>query len=162
MKTCELCGKSTDKLYKVYIEGTILNVCVDCLKYGKTVDENGNIIKENKLEIKEIVGEVVDENYNKILIKYREEHKLKQEDMAKLLGIKESLYKSIENKKIIPDINLAKKIEKTLEIKITKKEVLTEKINNKDNKNYITVGDILEFEEWIYIIYYIYFLNHLY
>lgn len=147
MKTCELCGKSTDKLYKVYIEGTILNVCVDCLKYGKTVDENGNIIKENKLEIKEIVGEVVDENYNKILIKYREEHKLKQDDMAKLLGIKESLYKSIENKKIIPDINLAKKIEKTLEIKITKKEVLTEKINNKDNKNYITVGDILEFEE---------------
>jgi len=147
MKTCELCGKSTDKLYKVYIEGTILNVCKDCLKYGKPVDENGNIIKENKLEIKEIVGEVVDENYNKILIKYREEHKLKQEDMAKLLGIKESLYKSIENKKIIPDINLAKKIEKILGIKITKKEVLTEKINNKDNKNYITVGDILEFEE---------------
>jgi putative transcription factor len=147
MKTCELCGKSTDKLYKVYIEGTILNVCKDCLKYGKLVDENENIIKENKLEIKEIVGEVIDENYNKILIKYREEHKLRQEDMAKLLGIKESLYKSIENKKIIPDINLAKKIEKILGIKITKKEVLTEKINNKDNKNYITVGDILEFEE---------------
>jgi putative transcription factor len=147
MKTCELCGKSTDKLYKVYIEGTILSVCKDCLKYGKLVDENENIIKENKLKIKEIVGEVIDENYNKILIKYREEHKLKQEDMAKLLGIKESLYKSIENKKIIPDINLAKKIEKTLGIKITKKEVLTEKINNKDNKNYITVGDILEFEE---------------
>jgi putative transcription factor len=147
MKTCELCGKSTDKLYKVYIEGTILNVCKDCLKYGKSVNENENIIKENKLKIKEIVGEVIDENYNKILIKYREEHKLKQEDMAKLLGIKESLYKSIENKKIIPDINLAKKIEKTLGIKITKKEVLTEKINNKDNKNYITVGDILEFEE---------------
>jgi len=162
MKTCELCGKSTDKLYKVYIEGTILNVCADCLKYGKHVDENGNIIKENKLEIKEIVGEIVDENYNKILIKYREDHKLKQEDMAKLLGIKESLYKSIENKKIIPDINLAKKIEKILGIKITKKEVLTEKINNKDNKNYITVGDILEFEEWIYIMYYIYFLNLLY
>ncbi|MDT7890957.1 MAG: multiprotein-bridging factor 1 family protein [Candidatus Nanopusillus sp.] len=147
MKTCELCGKSTDKLYKVYIEGTILSVCKDCLKYGKLVDENENIIKENKLKIKEIVGEVIDENYNKILIKYREEHKLRQEDMAKLLGIKESLYKSIENKKIIPDINLAKKIEKTLGIKITKKEVLTEKINNKDNKNYITVGDILEFEE---------------
>jgi putative transcription factor len=147
MKTCELCGKSTDKLYKVYIEGTILSVCKDCLKYGKLVDENENIIKENRLKIKEIVGEVIDENYNKILIKYREEHKLKQEDMAKLLGIKESLYKSIENKKIIPDINLAKKIEKTLGIKITKKEVLTEKINNKDNKNYITVGDILEFEE---------------
>ncbi|MFZ8856099.1 MAG: helix-turn-helix domain-containing protein [Candidatus Nanopusillus sp.] len=147
MKTCELCGKSTDKLYKVYIEGTILNVCKDCLKYGKSVNENENIIKENKLKIKEIVGEVIDENYNKILIKYREEHKLNQEDMAKLLGIKESLYKSIENKKIIPDINLAKKIEKTLGIKITKREVLTEKINNKDNKNYITVGDILEFEE---------------
>jgi len=147
MKTCELCGKSTDKLYKVYIEGTILSVCKDCLKYGKLVDENESVIKENRLKIKEIVGEVIDENYNKILIKYREEHKLKQEDMAKLLGIKESLYKSIENKKIIPDINLAKKIEKTLGIKITKKEVLTEKINNKDNKNYITVGDILEFEE---------------
>jgi putative transcription factor len=147
MKTCELCGKSTDKLYTVYIEGTILNVCKDCLRYGKSVNENENIIKENKLKIKEIVGEVIDENYNRILIKYREEHKLRQEDMAKLLGIKESLYKSIENKKIIPDINLAKKIEKTLGIKITKKEVLTEKINNKDNKNYITVGDILEFEE---------------
>jgi len=147
MKTCELCGKSTDRLYKVYIEGAILNVCKDCLKYGKLIDEGGNIIKENKLKIKEIVGEVIDENYNKILIKYREEHKLKQEDMAKLLGIKESLYKSIENKKIIPDINLAKKIEKTLGIKITKREVLTEKINNRGNRNYITVGDILEFEE---------------
>ncbi|WP_256443499.1 hypothetical protein [Candidatus Nanopusillus massiliensis] len=44
-------------------------------------------------------------------------------------------------------MNLAKKIEKILGIKITKKEFLTEKINNKDNKKLIAVGDILEFEE---------------
>ena len=143
---CELCGKNTNKLYKVLIEGTILNVCEDCKKYGKPVDEKGNVI-EKKVEIKEIVGEVVDENYNKILIKYREEHNLKQEDMAKLLGIKENLYKAIENKKIIPDLNLAKKIEKILNIKITRKEVLTEKIDNNKRPDYVTVGDILEFEE---------------
>ncbi|BFI73658.1 TIGR00270 family protein [Nanoarchaeota archaeon] len=146
MSTCELCGKNTNKLYKVLIEGTILNVCEECKKYGKPVDEKGNVI-EKKVEIKEIVGEVVDENYNKILIKYREEHNLKQEDMAKLLGIKENLYKAIENKKIIPDLNLAKKIEKILNIKITKKEVLTEKLENNKKSDYVTVGDILEFEE---------------
>jgi putative transcription factor len=147
MKTCELCGKKTDKLYKVLIEGTILYVCEDCKKYGKIVDEKGNIIENKKIEIKDIVGEIVDENYNKILIKYREEHNLKQEDMAKLLGIKENLYRAIENKKIVPDLNLAKKIEKILGIKITRKEVLTEKLNENRKPDYVTVGDILEFEE---------------
>ncbi|MGC9079595.1 MAG: helix-turn-helix domain-containing protein, partial [Nanopusillaceae archaeon] len=114
---------------------------------GKLVDNEGKIMEEKKVEIKEIVQEVVDENYNKILIEYREKNKLKQSDMAKLLKIKESLYKALESKKIIPDLNLAKKIEKILNIKITKKEVFTEKVKTNKKQTEVTVGDILNFEE---------------
>ncbi|BBL45448.1 transcriptional regulator XRE family protein [Nanobdella aerobiophila] len=147
MKTCELCGKNTERLYRVLIENSILKVCIDCKRYGKEVDENNNLVNNKNTKVMEIVSEVIDEDYNKLLIKYREENNLKQEDMARKLNMKESLYKAIENKKIMPDINTAKKIEKELNIKIIKKEVLTE--NNRDRKNhdYVTVGDIIDFEE---------------
>lgn len=142
---CELCGAKVKKLYKVYIEGSILNVCEKCKKYGKPVDERGNIIEKTNLnkDLK-ISEETIDPNYYKILREYRIKNNLKQEDVAKLLNIKESLYKSIEEGKIIPNIDLAKKIEKVLKIKIINKELLLDK---EETKNLgLTVGDIIELD----------------
>ena len=45
---CDLCGKE-DELYLALIEGTELNVCKNCSKFGKIIKK---IIRETK-EIKE-------------------------------------------------------------------------------------------------------------
>lgn len=141
---CEICGKETDKLYEIYIEGARLKVCRDCaIRYGKSTNEGRKI--EEKKEEGDLVGYVIVEDFNRRLREYREKNNLKQSDMAKLLGIKESLYKALEEGRVKPDINLAKKIEKNLKIKIIEKEVLSEK-GNEDNVN-LRVKDILKFEE---------------
>jgi len=143
---CEICGKKTKKLYKIFLDGAILNVCEDCKKYGKELDikEQKNNLKQQKINI-EAFEEEIEEDFNKKLKEYREKNKLTQEEIAKILGIKFSLYKSLEEGKIKPDINLAKKIEKKLGIKITKKVALFEEGEKKDHK--LTVADIIEFLE---------------
>lgn len=141
---CEICGRNVDKLYEIYIEGARVKVCIYCFSQIKKTE-----IKEvNKVKTKkdiEIVGEVIVEDFNKKLREYRERNNLKQIDMAKLLGIKESLYKALEEGRIKPDINLAKKIEKILKIKILEKEVLTDK--EKESNLNLRVSDVIKFEE---------------
>ncbi len=145
---CELCGKKTDRLYDTVVEGARLSVCEECKKFGKesySIPKKFKKIESDNEKTQDIIENIIDENYNKYLVEYREKNKLRQEDMAKLLGIKESLYKAIENKKVVPDINLAKKIEKLLGIKIINREVLSEKGGREELK--VKVADIIKFEE---------------
>lgn len=142
---CEICGKEIKKGYKIYVEGTVLTVCEECRRFGKEID--GNDVKKD-IKIKKNINLVdysVENDLGKILRGYREKNNLKQEDMAKLLGIKESLYRSIEEGKIVPPIDVVKKIEKILGIKLIKKETFFENKNNKEVR--LTVADIIEFDD---------------
>ncbi|MEM1684541.1 MAG: helix-turn-helix domain-containing protein [Nanopusillaceae archaeon] len=146
---CEICGtRKASK--KVSLEGTIINVCENCFKGLKIKSEiikyDKSAYNSKKIEIDfSIEEEFVDDDFYKKLKKYREEKNLKQKDMAKLLGIKEGFYKSLEEGKIKPSIELAKKIEKIIGEKIIKKEKI-EKEDKKDKFN-IRVADIIEFKE---------------
>jgi len=35
---CEMCGKDVESTSRVRIEGTVLNLCADCARFGKPVD----------------------------------------------------------------------------------------------------------------------------
>ncbi|MEM4959523.1 MAG: helix-turn-helix domain-containing protein, partial [Nanopusillaceae archaeon] len=144
---CEICGINKSSR-KVFLEGALINICENCFKNLK-IKKDVEIIKKTNLESKKrdlsLEEEFIEDNFHEKLKKYRESKKLKQKDMAKLLGIKENLYKSIEEGKIVPSLELAKKIEKIIGEKIIKKEKIEkEKVEDRFN---IRVADVIEFEE---------------
>jgi len=144
---CEICGIRRANR-KVLLEGAWINVCDIC---AKEIDIKESIKTDKKIEKKktqkkiEIYEEFIDERFHEKLRKYRESKNLKQEEMARLLGIKESLYKSLEEGRIKPSIELAKKIEKIIGEKIIVQERMSENIDRKEFK--LTVADVIEFEE---------------
>ena len=143
MPTCEICGKKTNKLYKIRVEGAELLVCEDCKKYGEVigeVKERKEVIKP-KIKIVEKEEEVVPD-YDKIIRKIREKLKLTQEDFAKKIGIKESLLKGIEDGKKIPSLNLARKLEKMFNINLVE-EVSFDKKDTKVEDKGLTLGDVV-------------------
>ncbi|PLW79508.1 hypothetical protein C0585_07370 [Candidatus Woesearchaeota archaeon] len=50
---CDMCGKDT-KLSKYSIEGTVLNVCSVCGKYGQKFDESRGLAYPKKKGLKKI------------------------------------------------------------------------------------------------------------
>lgn len=124
---CELCGKKT-AIYNSEIEGTMMKVCADCAKFGKSkIETNVKIsYKEKKKEPREPIYMFVD-GYGKIVKNTRERLGLKQDEMAKRLNEKESMLHQIESENFKPNIELARKLERELRIKIV------EEIQDEDN-----------------------------
>jgi len=144
---CEICGIRKASR-KILLEGAWINVCEVCAREINIKEEikTTKKVEKGKVEKKiELYEEFIDEKFYEKLRRYRESKNLKQEEMAKLLGIKESLYKSLEEGRIKPSIDLARKIEKIIGEKIIVKERLDEKNDKKEFK--LTVADVIEFEE---------------
>ena len=143
---CEICGKKTERAIKIIVDGATLNVCPSCAKYGNIVSKEEPAPESKKEKIKvELTDEEVIEDFHKILRKVREERGKTQEEMAKLLGLKFSLYKKLEDGELKPSIDVAKKIEKILKIKITKTVSMFE--DSKEEKFSLTVADVIKFED---------------
>jgi putative transcription factor len=58
------------------------------------------------------------ENYNEVIKRARENLGLTRETLAAMLGIKETVLRRIEAGQLQPDISLARKLEKTLGVKL--------------------------------------------
>ncbi|MBW2992575.1 multiprotein bridging factor aMBF1 [Candidatus Woesearchaeota archaeon] len=120
-----MCGKEIEDYYRARIEGTILNVCENCVKFGKIIESVKSAPKEEIKEQQkaekppepEIVEELV-EDYAQRIKNKREKLGLKQEDLAKKINEKESIIQKIESGHFTPSIKLAKKLERFLEIKL--------------------------------------------
>lgn len=143
-----MCGKET-QLFKTEVEGTILNVCSSCAKFGSIlgqVKEKAEIKPKKQEPVEEIIKIVASDYANKIKNK-REKLKLKQEDMAKKIGIKESVLHHIESEKLTPGIELAKKIEKFLKIKLIEEYTETKTNLTKAKSAEFTIGDVIKLKK---------------
>ncbi len=146
---CDLCG-SDKRLYLTEIEGTRLNVCEKCSSFGNIIKERKPMQKKQKSNIQDIketteIMEMIVENYSELIKKSRESMDLKQEELARKIAEKESVIHKLESGNIEPDIRLAKKLEKALNINLIREEKI-EKISqnlNNDATN-ITIGDLLK------------------
>ncbi len=119
---CELCGKESNKLFRAEIEGAVLLVCKNCLSYGRKLAEKREDFRpkfEPKIfkprELEEYV--LVDEYWN-VIRKAREKQGLSREQLAKKIFEKESVIRRLEEGTLEPSIELARKLEKALQIKI--------------------------------------------
>ncbi len=143
MASCEICGEDRD-LVKAIIEGSLLDVCNNCAKFGNTI-----VVKQLKKEekpVKKMTSEIINiinPDYPSLIKNAREKLGLKQQDLALKLNEKESIIHKLETGSLQPTIILARKLEKTLNINLVEiYQESHETLNIKDDK--ITIGDLLK------------------
>jgi len=129
---CEICGKETNDIRKVNIEGTILSVCPTCARFGTTViepkkDPGKGLQKSKAKKSDEDILEkasktkLVDE-YGELVRKAREKMNMTQEQLGQKINEKKSVIANIESKSLQPDLKLIKKLELILSIKLLEEE----------------------------------------
>jgi len=154
---CEMCGKDSERLVKVSIEGTMLNVCGNCSRYGKQIRKPNFLRGKYRRREETKTEENVVAGYNIKIEKARQAKGIKQEDFAKQLNEKESLIHNIETGHMKPNIALAKKIGRALGIELIeeiteeniqiKKEFSKNKTTSKPkNSGVLTIADIIKFK----------------
>ncbi|AWX33352.1 multiprotein bridging factor aMBF1 [Methanosphaera sp. BMS] len=162
---CEICGTEIKgEPYKTKIDNSLMITCKECSRYGKVQRKpqpkvNKNIKKGNKNNMRnnsynqrpanksytrkpDVEYEIV-EDYGSIIRKAREEKNLTQKKLGEKIYERESVISHIESGKMIPEIKIARKLEKLLNIKIVEK-VESDVQEFKDVGRYkeATIGDI--------------------
>lgn len=146
MASCEMCGKD-EKTYIALIEGVELSVCEKCASFGKIVKKSAvrrtqEIAKKMPANEKETI-QLIREDYSSVIRAKREKMGLTQQEFAKFLSEKESIIHKIESASYTPSIDLARKIEKQLNVSlIEQKEVEPQHLTAK--KETFTIGDVLK------------------
>ena len=143
---CELCG-SEGQLFISVVEGVKLKVCKICSKFGSTSEQ---IFEKNEIRAKKVLsaykveqGVIFSNDFGQIIKNAREILGLKQAEVAEKIQIKESLYRSIESGRVEPPIELAKKIEDFLKIKIQEEVKLDYETKKDKSRGGLTIGDLI-------------------
>lgn len=143
---CEMCGRKNAEL-RTLVEGISLNTCRDCSKYGKILGaaksskkEDARIVKKKKVEEPQ---ESIVSDYSKLIRNSREKLNLSQQDFAKKINEKVSLIQHMEQGKIAPSIELARKLEKLLKINLIEIDKEEDFKSDKKTEKY-TIGDFIK------------------
>lgn len=128
MADCEMCGKKNQPLVKTKIENTTMYVCSICARYGTSISEHRSSptnasIRSNQFERKQTPEKMVVSNASVLIKEARRNRQLNHKQFAQLLNEKESVLTKIESNQMPISIALAKKIEKTLHIRLLEDEV---------------------------------------
>ena len=81
-------------------------------------------------------------DYDVKVKKAREEQGLTQEVLAKLVGEKLSVIKRIEMGKLKPSLDLARKLEKALKVRLVEEAKATEPVQQPRPRLELTLGDV--------------------
>ncbi len=145
---CSICGREVDRIFKAEVEGSIVEVCENCLKFGRKIEEvKPLMIKKKPKPITTPPEEqiILIHNYGKIIKETREKRGLTRKEFAKKISEKESVIRRIEMEEMIPDEKLRKKIENFLDISLTEKYE-EKRIESKARRVALTLGDVVEVE----------------
>ncbi|WP_457611856.1 multiprotein bridging factor aMBF1 [Methanocaldococcus sp.] len=163
MQMCELCGKLTDKLFKVMVEGSEMYVCKECLKFGKSPKSYSRVKKKPVAkannEIKNKVRRVrkrrdvfdnlptLREDYGDVIRKAREKLGLSIEELAEKLKMKATILHKFERYELEPSDEEIKKLEKFLKIKLTDSSEEFDYFNISTDNDSFTLGDFIKMKK---------------
>jgi putative transcription factor len=144
---CEICGKKiVGKPVKTKIESSTMLTCNACAKFGKIQREPPKPRKKSparkKPKFEEPSQEIL-EDYSSIIRQARERNGWSREDLAEKVYEKASVINRLETGKMVPDIKLARKLERILNIKLLEKveDIKSEDLGHKAQRG-ATIGDI--------------------
>ncbi|MBI3032244.1 TIGR00270 family protein [Candidatus Woesearchaeota archaeon] len=152
---CEMCGKQ-GKLFVTSLEGTYMNLCATCTKFGKTLKPFQKLSEQTKNQSplvsrpqfpQEEHVEVIVENYAQLIKEKREKLGLKQEDLAKKLAERVSLIQKLESGTFEPSLALSRKLEKYLEMKLVEQHTESHGIQKRSSSSVLTIGDMLNLKK---------------
>jgi putative transcription factor len=143
---CELCGKDAGPTRPAFIEGTKLNVCQNCMRFGEeykaqqasasgkprssTASAPSAVVieerlqkREKRMQTKDVYAntqsvELVDD-YGRVIKEARTAAGMDLEQFAASIFEKKGILAKVEANDLVPDEKLMKKIEKALNIKLT-------------------------------------------
>ncbi len=147
MAECEICGVE-EPLYLVEIDRAKLRVCRDCSKSGKVLVSPGYPRpqrKEKPIQKKTRTTEIeIVSDYGKRIKDARNGMKIKREVLAEMINEKASFLDRVESERTLPPEQLAKKLEKALNITLFE-EVGTEQnpVTSSQSRG-VTLGDIIK------------------
>ena len=149
---CEICGKKmVEEPLKTKVDGSIMLTCKECSKFGKVQREApkpkrpgapGARAPRRVQRPREPAEEVV-ENVKDIVRQAREKKGWSREELGEKIYEKASVVSRIESGKMVPDLKLARKIEKLMNIVlIEKNEDLSSDETGHSKIRGATIGDI--------------------
>ncbi len=120
MEECELCGSKMKDVYIVNVDEVELRVCTKCAQGKKIISKvveqpkrPGLPMKEAKKEIPQLI-----ENYGSVIHAARESMKIPIKVLAEMISEKETLLLRVEQQRTMPSVELTKKLEKALGIRL--------------------------------------------
>jgi len=153
---CDICGKDGTNV-KAIIEGSEMNVCNSCSKFGKVIKSYDRPFKkrfdkkfkknENQKTPNEVSEDFIVENYAKIIKQKRESLNLTLEELSNKLNEKESLIQKIESGHLRPNFVVAKKLQNFLKIRLIE-SFKEKKIEPKTKESQVlTIGDLIKIKK---------------
>ena len=146
MGDCEICGRSSDVLYVVDLEGARMSVCERCSRGKSIVSKIGSEQEAptRTFAREEEPEEEVVEGYGEKIRKAREALGIPMKVLAERINEKESNLIRVENERTLPTEKLVLKLERELNIKlITKQKPSPGNGKIKKGRNEpLTLGDI--------------------
>ena len=156
---CEMCGKEVPMTKTVIVEGSRLNVCPGCARFGEdyrasssngapvtqTVIEERLQKRERRMQSKDIYAgsasvELVDD-YGGVIREARVAKGMDLDQFAASILEKKGTLAKIESNNLIPDDKLIKKIEKALGIKLTESVQSGVTVGGGNGSNKMTLGN---------------------
>ena len=146
MPECNLCGQNFAQLNKAEVEGTVIDVCNSCLRFGRKIEIPQQTYKiKRKIEFKSLEQEdlMIVSGYGEKMREARESLGLSRMQLAEKMKEKESIIKRLEEERMEPDEKLMKRIEKLLGINL-KEKYQEMKTSRAREKTKLTVGDVVK------------------
>ncbi len=119
---CDICGKTPVRA-QILVEGAKLLACASCMRSGKILHRFEDDQPPPQLQSGVVVeaSEEIAEGYGRTIINARERLKLPISVVAERIKEKESYLHAIEHERLMPTIEVARKLEKELGIRLVEK-----------------------------------------
>ena len=158
---CEVCGKQSTMLRVVLIEGSELNACPDCAKFGverspkpKKTSAPVHVSealerREKRTQTRDVLVDGAEElvpDFHVRIRRSRERLLWTPEDLGKKINEKKSVILKLEGGQMHPDDSLIRKLERMLNIKLKERPTLTSAPKSAVQRG-LTLGDFIRIEK---------------
>ena len=162
---CELCGSDVARTRPVFIEGTVLNVCSECSRFGvettapiPRVRARGAppVVRERlerrmrRMTPKDVYAQAGEEeivaDFAQRIRQARQARGWKQADLGAKINERVSVIAKLESGAMWPDDALTRKLERTLEIRL-KGKLPVVALKKQTPKGPVTLGDLVNLDE---------------
>ncbi|MDP1694855.1 MAG: multiprotein bridging factor aMBF1 [Candidatus Woesearchaeota archaeon] len=149
MASCDMCG-SEKPLNSVFVEGTTLQVCASCSRYGKALPKPTHPVSSQqpsqqraRQHMESETNELLVDTFASLIKQAREKLGMQHKDLAQAAKEKESVIQHIESGKLKPSLPLAQRLEKILHITLVELYIPPANISSSQD-NALTIGDLVK------------------